>query len=318
MNILVTGGAGFIGSHTCEALLARGDKVVCLDNFNSAYARECKEKNIEECKKHENFTLVEGDLASKEQLTTCFSQHPFDKVIHLAARAGVRYSLERPDLYAEANIKGLINLLELCVMHKIKDITFASSSSVYGRNTKVPFSEDDSVVHPVSPYAATKRAGELLCYTYHYLYNLNIACLRFFTVYGPRGRQDMAPYLFTKSILEGKPITRFGDGSSRRDYTFITDIVSGVLAAMDKNKGFEIYNLGNDKPTDLNTFISLIEKHTGKKAVIDEKPMPQADVPQTWADLTKSRTRLGYDPQVSIDEGLGKFIAWFKKEKGFE
>lgn len=311
MKILVTGGAGFIGSHVCDALLAKGHSVICIDNFNDYYSPKTKEDNIGQNLDNLNFKLYRKDITYIDEMREIFQKESFDKVVHIAARAGVRPSIKDPLLYEETNIKGTLNLLELCKDFGIKHFIFASSSSVYGKNKKVPFSESDNVDKPISPYAATKKAGELMCYTYHHLYGINITCLRFFTVYGPRGRPDMAPYKFTKLIDEGKPIERYGDGTSKRDYTYIKDIVSGVLAAVDKEFGYEIINLGNSQTVMLNDFISVIEKCLGKKAEIIEKPMPAGDVPVTYADISKAKKILGYNPTTSIDEGIKEFIDWY-------
>ncbi|MFH1406101.1 MAG: NAD-dependent epimerase/dehydratase family protein, partial [Nanoarchaeota archaeon] len=260
MKILVTGGAGFIGSHVCDALLARGDIVICVDNFNDYYDPKTKEENIKHNFSNSNFRLFRIDILNQERLKEIFQQERPDKVIHLAARAGVRPSIKDSHLYYDVNVKGTLNLLELAKEFKIKNFIFASSSSVYGNREKGPFSETDCVDFPISPYAATKKAGEELCYTYHHLYGLNVFCLRFFTVYGPRGRPDMAPLKFTKLVDKGQEIEVYGDGTSRRDYTYVSDIVKGVLAALDRGFGYEIFNLGGSNPMEVNYLISLIEK----------------------------------------------------------
>ncbi len=311
MKILVTGGAGFIGSHVCDALLERGDSVICVDNFNDYYSPEIKRRNIKHNLGNKEFKLFETDILDFEGMKKIFESERPDKVVHLAARAGVRPSIKNPFLYQEVNVKGTLNLLELAKDFKIKNFIFGSSSSVYGNNKKIPFSEEDNVDFPISPYAATKKEGELNCYTYHHLHGLNISCLRFFTVYGPRGRPDMAPYLFTKSMLEGTPITRYGDGSTSRDYTYVSDIVKGILAALDQNLTFEIINLGNSSPTKLNELIAFVEKHVGKKAEIVSGEIPPGDVMITYADISKAQKLLGYVPQVSLDEGIGKLVKWY-------
>jgi len=313
MKILITGAAGFIGSHTAGALLKRGDTVVGVDNFNDYYSPEDKRANVECAEKQGNYAQYTADILDVEGMRTIFRQTAPDKVIHLAARAGVRPSLEDPQLYADVNIKGLVNMLELSREFKIKTFVFGSSSSVYGANKKVPFCETDAVNSPISPYAATKRAGELMCATYNHLYGMNISCMRFFTVYGPRGRPDMAPYKFTKAIIEGKEITMYGDGTTKRDYTYIDDIVSGIIGALDKSYAFEIFNLGNSKTVSLKDFIRVIEKAVGKKAKIKRMPLQPGDVTITYADVTKSRKMLGYEPKTSIDEGIGNFVEWYKK-----
>lgn len=311
-TILVTGGAGFIGSHLCDFLLQNGKKVVCVDNFNDYYSPKIKKKNIEHNLKNQNFILYKKDFSDFKSMKAIFEKHLPDKVAHLGARAGVRPSIENPFVYEESNLKGTLNLLELS-KNKVKKFVFASSSSVYGRTSKVPFSEKDIVDRPVSPYAATKISGEHLCYTYSYLYNLDVVCLRFFTVYGPRGRPDMAPYLFTDLIYNDKPITVFGDGNSKRDYTYVDDVISGVYAALEKKFGFEVFNLGNSKTVKLSRLIEVIETNLGKKAQIIRKEIPKADVIQTYADISKSKKMLGYNPKTSIEEGMKRFTEWYLK-----
>ncbi|MEA3229356.1 MAG: GDP-mannose 4,6-dehydratase [archaeon] len=311
-KILVTGGAGFIGSHVCDALLRRGDHVACIDNFNDYYDPERKKSNIADAVEDKNFTLFEADILDIAKIREIFDEAQPDKVIHLAARAGVRPSILDPQLYADVNIKGTINLLEVCREFSVKNFVFGSSSSVYGGNENIPFSEKDDVSNPISPYAATKRAGELICHTYHHLYGLNVSCLRFFTVYGPRGRPDMAPFLFTKAIMDGDEINRFGDGTTKRDYTYISDIVSGVLSALDADYAYEIFNLGNSKTVVLKDLIATIEDAVGKKAKIVQRPMQPGDVTITYADISKSRELLGFEPKVSVEEGIRKFVEWYR------
>ncbi|MCK5699360.1 MAG: GDP-mannose 4,6-dehydratase [Candidatus Aenigmarchaeota archaeon] len=313
MKILITGAAGFIGSHTADALLKRGDTVIAVDNFNTYYSPKDKKSNMEPAKKHKNYMPYDAEILDIEGMKAIFRQEMPDKVIHLAARAGVRPSLEDPQLYVDVNVKGVVNMLELSREFKVKNFVFGSSSSVYGANKKVPFSETDAVNSPISPYAASKRAGELMCATYHHLYHLNISCMRFFTVYGPRGRPDMAPYKFTKAIMEGKEITMYGDGTTKRDYTYVDDIVSGIIAGLDRNYSFEIFNLGNSKTVSLKDFIATIESAVGKKAKIKKMPLQPGDVTITYADLTKSRKMLGYEPKTSIDEGIRNFVEWYTK-----
>jgi len=259
--------------------------------------------------------FYKADICNFKAMKKIFEKEKPEKVIHLAARAGVRPSIENPFIYEETNIRGTLNLLELAKNAKVKSFVFASSSSVYGNQKKIPFSETDNVDNPISPYATSKKAGELLCFTYHYLYNMKITCLRFFTVYGPRGRPDMAPYLFVKNIMAGTPIKKFGDGTSKRDYTFIADIAKGVLAAIDKELEFEIINLGNNKPMELNTFISIVEKLAGKKAAINSLPMQPGDVAITYADIKKAKKMLGYEPETSFEQGMRQFVEWYKPNR---
>lgn len=314
MNILVTGGAGFIGSWTTEELLKQGHGVICVDNFNDYYDPRQKESNIKGFLSNPNYKLFRADIRDYATLKNIFTEHKIDKIIHLAAMAGVRNSILDPKLYVDVNLNGTINILELAREFKVENIVFASSSSVYGNNKKIPFSESDPVDNPISPYAATKKSGELLCYAYNHLHNMNIACLRFFTVYGPRGRPDMAPYKFTKIVSEGKSIDVYGDGTTKRDYTYVTDIVAGIIVALDV-KGYEIINLGNNRPVELNYFISLIEANVGKAAQRVEKPMQDGDVMITYADITKAQKLLGYNPKVPIEEGIRRLVEWYRGEK---
>ncbi len=314
MNVVVTGGAGFIGSTVCEALLSRGDSVICIDNFNDYYNPEAKEEHIKEMQNNANFKLSRTDICDSAAMKKLFSENKIDKIIHLAARAGVRASLENPLLYEEVNLKGTLIILELARKNNIKHIVFGSSSSIYGNNEKVPFSEEDRVDNPISPYAATKRAAELMCFAYHNLYKLNITCLRFFTVYGPRGRPDMAIHKFTRFIEDEKDIELYGSGTSR-DYTFISDIVAGILAALDKELEFEIINLGDSNPVELNYLVELIEAAVGKKAKIKKGDMQMGDVNKTYADVSKAKKLLGYEPTVKIEEGIKKFVEWYKNER---
>jgi UDP-glucuronate 4-epimerase len=314
MKVLITGGAGFIGSHTTTALLSRGDQVVCLDNFNDYYSPQRKRKNVSEFLSDIGYLLYEGDIRDGERLEEIFAKEKPDKVIHIAAMAGVRPSIERPLLYEEVNAKGTLNMLEAARRHRVTNFLFASSSSVYGGQEKVPFSEDDPIARPISPYAATKAAGELLCHTYHHLHGLNVTCLRFFTVYGPKGRPDMAPYLFTRWVFEGAELKMFGDGTTSRDYTYIDDIVSGVVAALDADLSYEIINLGNSQTVVLRDFITLVEELVGQKARIVQEDMQPGDVPRTCADISKARRLLGYDPQTPVEKGMKHFVAWYRRE----
>ncbi len=310
-TILVTGGAGFIGSHTCEKLLNEGFTVVAIDNFNDYYDVSQKEDNVSILITNPEFTLIKGDITDADTVNQVFLEQGVNRVIHLAARAGVRPSIEDPQLYGNVNLIGTINLLEAARKQKITQFIFGSSSSVYGENTNVPFNEEDTLRNLVSPYAVTKRAGELMCKCYHSLYDLDVVCLRFFTVYGPSGRPDMAPFMFTKKIMEGTPINKFGDGTTQRDYTFISDIVEGIIGSM-KLKGFEIINLGNNNPVSLNEFIKTIEKMTGKQAIINQMPMQPGDVPITYADISKAKKLIGYEPKIKLEEGMKKFFDWFR------
>ena len=315
-NILVTGGAGFIGSHLVDKLLSENFRVVVVDNFNDFYAPEIKRANITAHSENSDFRLIEADISRREELNEVFAEERFDVIVHLAARAGVRPSLENPVSYVESNITGTVNLLELAKDFGIKQFVFGSSSSVYGINSKVPFSEMDEIFQPISPYAATKAAGELLCHTYSYLYGIRTICLRFFTVYGARQRPDLAIHKFAKSISEGNTIPVFGDGTTRRDYTYIDDIISGVRAAMDYTASLhEIFNLGESHTVELRELIALLEKSLGKEAVIDRQPLQPGDVPQTYADISKAKRLLNYQPQTQIEEGISKFVEWFKEAK---
>jgi UDP-glucuronate 4-epimerase len=313
-NLLVTGGAGFIGSHLIDRLLATDvARVAVVDDFNDFYDPKIKHDNIREHLKDPRYTLHEVDIRDRAALEQVFKDANFECVVHLAARAGVRPSLSEPQLYAETNINGTLNLLELVRHHHIKQFVFGSSSSVYGVNAKVPFSEDDPIRQPISPYAATKGAGELLCHTYSHLYGLRCVALRFFTVYGPRQRPDLAIHKFAKLISQGKPIPVFGDGTTRRDYTYVDDIIDGVMAAIDYDQSnYEVINLGESRTVELNELISLLEKEFDTHANIDRQPPQPGDVPQTFADISKARALLGYDPKTQIEEGLHRFVEWFR------
>lgn len=310
MKILLTGGAGFIGSHTLDALVSEGYSVAVIDDFNDYYSPAFKEENIEPHKNNPRVSIYRGSITDQNFLAKIFSKENFDAVIHLAARAGVRPSIANPKLYQEVNVGGTENLLECCREQGIKKFIFASSSSVYGNQTKVPFSETDSV-QPISPYAETKKSMELLAQSFHLLYGMQCIGLRFFTVYGERGRPDMAPYLFTEKILRGQEIQKFGDGTTKRDYTYISDILSGILGCLTLSAGYEIINLGNNQPVSLNDFIALLEKITGKKALIKKMPMQPGDVNLTFADITKAKQLLGWQPTTSLEQGLRRFVSWY-------
>ncbi|MSR86437.1 NAD-dependent epimerase/dehydratase family protein [Candidatus Woesearchaeota archaeon] len=312
-KILVTGGAGFIGSHVVDALIERGEDVVLVDNFNSYYDPKRKFLNIAPHISHPHFHLAAGNVEDYSFMQALFEKHNIQKVIHLAARAGVRPSIQDPVGYKIANIDGTLNLLELSKKYCVQNFVFASSSSVYGNSTKTPFSETDPADSPISPYAATKRMGELLCRTYNNLFHIPISCLRFFTVYGPRGRPDMAPYIFTDAVSQGKEITLFGNGTSKRDYTYVSDIVSGVIAALDTPLNFEIYNLGNNRMVSLKEFVSLVEDTVGKKALVISKDSFPGDVEITCADISKAEKLLGYHPRVPIEKGMKEFYSWYSK-----
>ncbi len=313
-HILVTGGAGFIGSHLVGNLLGEGDwRVTVVDDFNDFYAPELKRANIASFLPNPHFSLSEIDICDADKLREVFAAGNFDAVVHLAARAGVRPSLSQPALYAQTNINGTLNLLELSKEYGVGQFVFGSSSSVYGANCKVPFSETDRIQQPISPYAATKAAGELLCHTYSHLYPLRTVCLRFFTVYGARQRPDLAIRKFSRLILENKPIPLFGDGTTRRDYTYIDDIIQGVRAAIDyRQTDHEIFNLGESQTVELKELIRLLEENLGKQAIIDRQPMQPGDVPQTFADITKAQEMLGYNPTTKIEDGIRKFTDWIK------
>jgi UDP-glucuronate 4-epimerase len=313
-QILITGGAGFIGSHLVDRLLLEGKcKIIVVDDFNDFYSPEIKRDNVAAHLENPNYKLIETDIRDADRLAQVFADTTFDCIVHLAARAGVRPSLTEPKLYAETNINGTLNLLELAREHSIKQFVFGSSSSVYGVNTKVPFAEDDRIHQPISPYAATKAAGELICHTYTHLYGIRCICLRFFTVYGARQRPDLAIHKFSKLISEGKPIQVFGDGTMLRDYTYIDDIIQGVRAAMDYDASmYEIFNLGESQTVALSELISLLERSLDMNAIIDRQPLQPGDVPATFADITKSRELLGYNPQTKIQDGIPKFVEWFR------
>ncbi|MDX6530673.1 MAG: UDP-glucuronate 4-epimerase [Blastocatellia bacterium] len=314
-NILITGGAGFIGSHLVDRLLAEGGwRITVVDDFNDFYDPVVKRENVRVRLANPDYKLIEADIRNHADIERAFAETPFDCLVHLAARAGVRPSLKEPRLYVETNINGTLNLLESARAHGVKQFVFGSSSSVYGMNAKVPFSEDDPIFNPISPYAATKAAGELLCHSYAHLYDLRIVCLRFFTVYGARQRPDLAIHKFAKLISAGKPIPVFGDGTTRRDYTYIDDIIAGVRAAMDYDRSkYEIINLGESRTVELRELIALLEKSLDRHAEIDRQPLQPGDVPQTFADISKARRLLGYDPQTQIEDGIQKFTEWFRE-----
>jgi UDP-glucuronate 4-epimerase len=311
-TILVTGGAGFIGFHVAKALLDRGDSVIILDNFNDYYDPKLKYDRINQIKENRDLVVYKLDISNLNDLEKIFKKHKFDKICHLAAQAGVRYSLQDPFRYELWNNMGTLNLLEMARKYGVKDFVYASSSSVYGGNKKVPFSEKDNVDKPISFYAATKKSNELYAYVYHNLYGLNCTGLRFFTAYGPWGRPDMALFKFVKAIEEGKPIEVYNYGRMKRDFTYISDIVFGVLAAIDKPFGYEIFNIGNNKPVELNKFIAVIEKELGRKTQKKMLSMQKGDLPMTYADIRKAKKMLGYNPKVNIEDGVKRFVDWYK------
>lgn len=311
--ILVTGGAGFIGSHLVDRLLAEGERVIVLDDFNDFYDPALKRENVREHLAHAAYTLVEGDIRDKGLVDRLFAEHGVQRVVHLAARAGVRPSLTAPYLYESTNVTGTLNILEACRVNGVAKLVFGSSSSVYGVNERVPFAEADPIARPISPYAATKAAGELYCHSYSHLYDLPVVCLRFFTVYGPRQRPDLAINKFVRLIAAGQPIPVFGDGATERDYTYVADTVAGIRAALDYDQTrFEIFNMGNSQTVSLARLIAVIEGALGQSALIDRQPMQPGDVPRTFADMAKARQLLGYAPNTPIEEGIARFVAWLQ------
>lgn len=315
---LVTGAAGFIGFHVSRALLERGDRVLGLDNLNDYYDVSLKEARLRLLQDNEHFTFYKEDLANREALTQIFGKNRIQVVCNMAAQAGVRYSLVNPFAYQSSNLEGFLNIIHLSQEHQVENFVYASSSSVYGNNKKVPFSVQDRVDNPISLYAATKKANELVAHTYSHLYSLPCSGLRFFTVYGPWGRPDMALFIFTKAITENQPIEVYNFGKMRRDFTYIDDIVQGVLASMDRPVPYAIYNLGNSRAVDLLYFIECIEKELGKKAEKKMLPMQPGDVVETYADISESERDLGFQPTTRIEEGIASFISWYRSFYGKE
>lgn len=317
-RILLTGGAGFIGSHVAEALLSRAVQLTIVDNLDDFYSPDWKKANLEELRRSGDFHFLLADITEPEAMHEIMARARPEVVIHLAARAGVGPSLRQARLYERVNVAGTLNLLELCRAQGVHKVIFGSSSSVYGATSQSPFSEDRVELRPISPYAATKLAGELFCYTYAHLFSLPVICLRFFTVYGPRQRPDLAIHKFTALIEAGRPIPIYGDGSTGRDYTHVSDIVAGVMAAIEYDPGrtkavpFEVFNLGNSHPVKLNELVDLLERATGKKALRDPKPLQLGDVPLTWAEISKAERLLGYRPATPLAEGLLKFVRWYR------
>lgn len=331
MKILVTGAAGFIGFHLTINLLKRGHEVTGFDNLNDYYDVQLKKDRLQILENHQSFNFVKGDLADRKAVEKLFAANSFQRVVNLAAQAGVRYSLENPHAYIDANIVGFMNILEACRHNKVEHLVYASSSSVYGSNTQMPFSIHQNVDHPVSLYAASKKANELMAHTYAHLYNLPVTGLRFFTVYGPWGRPDMALFLFTRAILEDKPIKVFNQGKMSRDFTYVDDIVEGVVRVMDRipesdpdwtgenpdpsssRAPYRVYNIGNNSPVELLRFIEIIEEKTGKKAKKEMLPMQPGDVPATWADVEDLMRDTGFSPSTPLEKGVEKFVSWFRE-----
>lgn len=310
-NVFLTGAAGFIGFHLAHQLALRGDRVLGYDNFNDYYSPQLKRRRAQELQKV-GVDIVEGDICDSAALNASIKKHQTTHLVHLAAQAGVRYSLINPQAYIKTNVEGFVNILEACRSNPSIKLTYASSSSVYGRNTEIPFSVDDRTDKQASLYGVTKKTNELMAYTYHHLYNIPVTGLRFFTVYGPWGRPDMAYYSFTKSILSGKPIEVFNHGQMQRDFTYIDDIVRGTVAAIDLGADYELFNLGNHRPVKLLDFIALLEKALGKKAIFKEMPMQAGDVVTTYAEISHSSERLGFIPQISLEEGIPRFVKWYR------
>jgi UDP-glucuronate 4-epimerase len=315
MHILLTGAAGFIGSHLAERLLTMGNSVIGIDNYDPFYSRKIKEANLLEATNSKLFTFIELDIRNKKSIDQIFSESKIDTVVHLAGKASIRPSIEFPDQYADVNINGTLNILDAMHHHKVSNLIFASSSSIYGNNEKIPFSEDDFVDQPISPYAATKKSAELFCHVYSHLFGLNINCLRFFTVYGPRQRPDLAIHKFTKLIDTQQPISLYGDQSTARDFTYIEDIIQGILGALNKFDGFNVYNLGESRMIHLDELIETIEKELNKKAIIKRFPLPPGDVQQTYANISKARKEINYNPKFDFEEGIHQFVSWYKANK---
>lgn len=331
MKVLVTGAAGFIGFHAARALLERGDTVVGIDNLNSYYDVELKKARLARLEGRNRFSFHKIDIADRDAVAALFGLEKFDRIVHLAAQAGVRYSIENPQAYLDSNIQGFLNILEGCRNSPVAHCVFASSSSVYGANTHMPFNERDGVDHPLSLYAATKKSNELMAHTYAHLYRVPLTGLRFFTVYGPWGRPDMAPFKFTKNILEGKPIDVYNHGHHARDFTFIDDIVEGVVRTVDaaaqpdphwssdkpradtSSAPYRIYNIGNNTPVPLSNFIEIIEEATGKKAIRNLLPAQPGDVPETYADVDTLTQAVGFTPSTPLDVGLHRFVRWYRE-----
>ena len=315
MNILVTGSAGFIGSHVCEHFIKAANSVIGIDNFDDFYPRSFKELNLSGLKKNTQFQFHNADIRDRKKLNEIFAENKVEVVIHLAAKAGVRPSIDSIAEYYDVNVNGTVSLLEAMKKNKVNKMIFASSSSIYGNNPKVPFSETDIVDNPISPYASTKKSGELLCHVYHHLFDFDITCLRFFTVYGPRQRPDLAIHKFTRLIDVGNPIPFYGDGSTSRDYTYIDDIVDGIECSLNQLSGYRVYNLGESKVITLKYLVEMIEQTLGKPAILKKLPLQQGDVNRTFADISKAKLELGYNPKVDFQTGIQEFVKWFKNNK---
>lgn len=313
-TILITGAGGFIGGHLCEYLLQQGINTIGVDNINDYYDPSIKENTINRLSSYDEFEFFRTDIRNFEALDSIFGNHEIGTVVHLAAMAGVRSSIENPSVYTDVNVNGTHNVLQLSVTNGVRNFVFASSSSVYGERQEVPFREEDRTDSPLSPYAASKKAGELLAYSYHSLYDIPVSCLRFFTVYGPRGRPDMAPFIFIDRISRGIPIRQYGDGTSQRDYTYVSDIVQGIVGAIENPRSYDIYNLGNSNPAKLSDFIQIIEESVGKKAEIEVIGAQPGDVQKTYADVTRAKKYLGYEPKISLREGISRTVVWYNEE----
>jgi UDP-glucuronate 4-epimerase len=313
--ILVTGGAGFIGSHLAERLLEAGRRVVALDNFDPFYDPAIKRRNVAGVEKHPRYRLVEGDIRDEAAVEELFAAERFEAVVHLAARAGVRPSIEQPGLYASVNVVGTTTLLEAARRHRVERFLFGSSSSVYGDNAKVPFAEDDPADRPISPYGATKKAGEVLCHSFHHLTGMKVACLRFFTVFGPRQRPEMAIHKFARLLAAGKPVDQYGDGSSARDYTYVSDIVEGILLALERTSGYHVWNLGGAHTTRLDELVRKIADGLGVPPRARRLAAQPGDVARTWADVRRAEVELGWTPRVTLDGGLQRFLEWFREPR---
>jgi UDP-glucuronate 4-epimerase len=313
-SLLVTGGAGFIGSHLVERLLEGGSRVVVLDSFDSFYDPAIKRRNIETAVRHPRYRLVEGDIRDARGVEELFAAERFGTVVHLAARAGVRPSIEEPELYASVNVDGTTTLLEASRRHGVERFVFGSSSSVYGNNDKVPFAESDPADRPISPYGATKKAGEVLCHAFHHLWGMNVACLRFFTVYGPRQRPEMAIHKFARLLAAGRAVELYGDGATARDYTYVSDIVDGIVRALDRCSGYHVWNLGGARTTRLDELVRQIAAGLGVPMHVTHRPAQPGDVERTWADVSRADVELDWRPGVTIDRGLELFLGWFRRQ----